>query len=217
MQTKLTRAALAALLAATTAAPALAQAGAVLTIDLERIYSDSAAAKSAQQQLQARYTTPSQQANTAFTTARTAYETQVQAAQKVVGPSGDASKLPPATRQSLGEAQERLEDARNNVLQVNQAVQSSAAYVRDQLNQQVLPIAEQVRAERKAAAVLVRGTLLAADPATDITSVVLPRLDAAVKTVNIVPPQQAPAAGAAPAATTPPVATTPARPQPRGR
>lgn len=204
----------AALIATTAATPVLAQAtGGILTLDLDRLYTESAAGKSAQAQMQTRYNGANQQAQAAFNAARTTYETQIAAAQKLVGPSGDASKLPPATRQSLGQAQDRLEEARNQALQVQQAVQASAALVRDEINQQVVPIAEQVRAERKAAVVAVRGSMLAADPASDITSVVLPRLDAKVATVPIVPPQ-APAAAPAPAPAAP--SATP-RPTTQGR
>ena len=192
----------ASLLAATAATPAFAQAtGGILIVDLDRVYSESAAGKSAQTQLQARYQGPSQQAQAAFNAAQSSYVSQLQAAQKLVGPSGDASKLPPAQRAALGAAQDKLEEARSQALQVQQAVQASAGYVRDQINQQVLPIAEQVRAEKKGAVVMVKGGLLAADPAADITSVVLPRLDAKVTTVPIVPPQAA--APAAPSAAAP--------------
>lgn len=199
----------AALLAATATTPVFAQAatGGLLTLDLEKIYSDSAAGKSAQAQLQARYTAAGQQAQTAFNAAQSSYVSQMQAAQKIAGPNGDASKLPPATRAALGQAQDRLEDARNQVAQLQQAVQASASYVRDQINAQVVPIAEQVRAERKAAAVMVRGSLFAADPVADITAVVLPRLDARIATVPIVPPQ---AAAPAPAPAAPAVQGKPA-------
>jgi Skp family chaperone for outer membrane proteins len=188
-------------LAAGVAAPALAQD--ILSIDLDRVYTESAAGKAAQAQLQARYQAPSQQAQTAFNTARSAYETQLQAAQKLAGPTGDASKLTPAVRQSLGQAQERLEAAREQAVQVQQAVQASAGYVRDQITQKVLPLAEQIRAEKKATAVVPRGSLLAADPAGDITTLLLPRLDATLTTVPIVPPQAAAPTAAVPAATAP--------------
>lgn len=201
------------LLATTAAAPAFAQSTGILTLDLDRVYAESAAGKSAQAQLQARFQGPSQQAQNAFNAARASYESQVQAAQKQAGPTGDASKLTPATRTALAQAQDRLEDARNQALQIQQAVQQSAAYVRDQITQKVLPIAEQVRAEKKAEVVLVKGSVLAADPSGDITAVVLPRLDAQLTTVPIAPPQ-----GAAPAATAPaPAATTPAPAPAKGK
>ncbi|MDO6412982.1 OmpH family outer membrane protein [Sphingomonas sp. BIUV-7] len=213
MLTNFKRAAVAALLSVAIAPPVFAQAatGGILTIDIERLYSDSAAAKSAQAQMVTRYQGPQSQANTAFETARNAYQTQVAAAQKLVGPSGDASKLPPATQQALGQAEDRVSEARNQALGLQQAIQDSAAYVREQIIQAVVPLAEQVRAERKAALVVPRGTVLAADPAGDVTAVILPRLDAKITSVQIVRPQPtAPAAapGAAPAAP---------RPQPQGR
>ncbi|NIJ06970.1 Skp family chaperone for outer membrane proteins [Sphingomonas vulcanisoli] len=196
MKTMFKGAAAAALLA-TAAVPALAQStGPVLTIDLERIYAESAAGKSAVAQLQAKFAQPSQQINAAITSARTAYETQAQAAQKL-SPTGDASKLPPATRQALGEAQERFEAARAQAAQLEQAISASQGYVRDQIVQAVLPIAEQVRNEKRGAVVLPKGTILASDASNDVTSVVLPRLDAALPTAQIAPPQQA--AAAAPA------------------
>lgn len=214
------QAAVAALLAATVASPAFAQ---MLTVDIERLYSDSAAAKNAQQQMVTRYQGPQQQANTAFEQARTAYQTQVQAAQKAIGPNGDPSKLPPATQQALGQAEDRLGQARNQALAVQQAIQDSAAYVREQIIQAVVPLAEQVRAERKAQAIAPKGTLLASDPAADVTSVILPRLDQRLATVQIARPQQAPAApspaAGAPATGAPAAPAAPAapRPQPQGR
>ena len=208
MKTMFKSAAAAALLA-TAAVPALAQsAGPVLTVDLERIYAESAASKSAVSQLQTKFSGPSQQINAALTSARTAYETQVQAAQKLA-PTGDASKLPPATRQALGEAEQRYEGAQAQAQQLQAAVQASQGYVRDQIVQAVLPIAEQVRAEKKASVVLPKGGLLATDPSNDVTSLILPRLDQALPTVQIAPPQQG--AAAAPAATAPrPAAGKPA-------
>ncbi|PZU08644.1 OmpH family outer membrane protein [Sphingomonas sp.] len=214
------RAAVAALLAVAITPPVFAQAatGGILTIDIDRLYSDSAAAKNAQTQLVTRYQGPQQQANAAFESARTAYQTQIQAAQKTLGPNGDPSKLPVATQQAIGQAEDKLGEARNQAMAVQQAIQDSAAYVREQIIQAVVPLAEQVRAQRKAALVVPRGTVLAADPAGDVTAAVLPLLDQKLTAVQIVRPQPtapaaAPAAGAAPA----PAAAAPAKPQPQGR
>jgi Skp family chaperone for outer membrane proteins len=218
MLTNFKRVTVAALLSVAAASPAFAQAasGGILTIDIERLYSDSAAAKNAQTQMVTRYQGAQQQATTAFDTARNAYQTQVQAAQKTLGPNGDPSKLPPATQQAIGQAEERLGEARNQALSVQQAIQDSAAYVREQIIQAVVPLAEQVRAERKAALVVPRGTVLAADPAGDVSAVILPRLDQRLTTVQIARPQPtAPAAGAA-AAPAPAAGAAP-RPQPQGR
>ena len=81
-----------------------------------------------------------------------------------------------------------------------------------------MPLAEQLRAERRAAAILPRGTLLAADPANDVTAVILPRLDAKLTSVQVVRPQQAPAAAPAAGVAAPaPAAAGAKRPQPQGR
>lgn len=224
MRNKILGAGVAALLSVAATAPAFAQAaGPVLTIDIDRLYTESAAAKNAQQQLISRYQGPQQQANQAFEAARNAYQTQVQAAQKTLGPNGDPSKLPPATQQALAQAEDRAGEARNQALAVQQAIQDSAAYVREQIIQAVVPLAEQLRAERKAAAILPRGTLLAADPAGDVTAAILPRLDAKLTSVQVVRPQAtapaagAPAAGVAPAAAAPAPAAGTKRAQPQGR
>jgi Skp family chaperone for outer membrane proteins len=208
------RAAVAALLSVAITSPVLAQAatGGILTIDIERLYSDSAAAKNAQTQMVTRYQGPQTQASTAFDQARTAYQTQVAAAQKLLGPNGDPSKLPVATQQALGQAEDKATEARNQMMGVQQAIQDSAAFVREQIIQAVVPLAEQVRAQRKAALVVPRGTVLAADPTADVTAAVLPLLDAKLTSVQIVRPQPA-----APTAAAAPAAAAPAKPAPVGR
>lgn len=208
-------AAIAALLSCAAASPVFAQAtGGVLTVDLDKLYTDSLAGKNGQQQLTGRYQAPNQQLLSAAQTAQTAYDSQLDAARKVVGPNGDASKLTPAARQSLGEAQDRLQEAQGNLMRLRQAVQETAAYVRDQINQAALPLIEQVRVAHHASVVLPRNVMLAFDPSTDVTAEVLPRLDAALKTVSIDPPQAQNQAAPSVAA---PAASGPQRPAPRGR
>ena len=220
----------AALIATTAVAPALAQsAGTILTIDMDRLLADSLAAKSAQGQLTTRYQATQTQVNTELQASGQALQTQETAVRTALGGTQDASKVPAATQQAYLAAQQRFANARQNAVQLNQAVQESQNYARDQIIAAVVPIAEQVRAERRATLIVPRGSALAADPAGDVTAVLLPRLDAALKTVAIVPPQDAAApaaAGAAPRAATPgaarPAAPAPApagarRPQPQGR
>jgi hypothetical protein len=67
----------------------------------------------------------------------------------------------------------------------------------------VLPIAEQIRNDRKAEVVMSKGTLVASDPADDITTQVIQRLDATFTTVTIVPQQQQQPAAAQPGAAAP--------------
>ena len=208
---------IAALVAGTAAVPAFAQgAGGVLTIDMDRLLGDSAAAKSAQTQLTTRFQATQNQVNTELQTSGQALQTQQNAIRTALGGTQDVSKVPQATQQAFAQAQQRFENARQSALQLQQAVSDSQNYARDQIIAAVVPIAEAVRAERRAAIVLPRGGALAADPALDVTTVVLPRLDAQLKTVAIAPPQAAAPAAGAPAPAAP--ATTPARrPQQQGR
>jgi Skp family chaperone for outer membrane proteins len=217
MRTILKGAVAVALLATSAATPVLAQSGPVLTVDMEKLLSDSLAAKSAAAQLQTQFSAPQTQINTELQAANTALQTQETAVRTALGGTQDVSKIPPATRTAFDQAQQRFANARQQAAQLSQAVQELQGYYRDQIVQAVLPLAEALRNERKASAVVPRGSVLAADPAGDVTATLLPRLDAALKTVTPPPQQAAPAAaGAAPAA---PAAAAPAtpRPQPRGR
>lgn len=173
------------------AAPALAQ---VVTVDLNRIYSDSAAAKSGQSQIKAKYEGNLRNAATTFNANATAYNTQVEAARKVQKPDGS---LPDANAKSLGDARARLQQSDASLNNMQQEVEAVGQYVQQQILQRVIPIAEQVRAERKAAVVMPRGAALAADPAADVTATIIQRLDQQLKTVSIALPQQAQAPAAA--------------------
>ena len=75
MKTIFKLSAAAALLAAT-AAPAFAAS--VLTVDFNKVFSDSAAAKSGTSQLHAKYDTQIQQRNTALQTAAQAFQAQLE-------------------------------------------------------------------------------------------------------------------------------------------
>jgi Skp family chaperone for outer membrane proteins len=178
------------------ATPTLAQTGPVLTVDINNVLSNSAAGKSGSAQLQAKYTTLVTGQQNAFNTAATNYNTQVEAARKVVKPDGS---LPDANRTALGTAEQTLRTAQETLERTQQELNAVNNYVRDQIVRAVVPAAEAIRAERRASAVIPRNAVLAADPAGDVTSVVIQRVDAALKTVSITLPQ-APAANARPAA-----------------
>lgn len=187
--------------AAMIATPALAQNAGVVTVDLNRVYSESAAAKSAQAQIKTKYETNLRNAANTFNSAATAYNTQVEAARKVAKPD---TALPAATQTALQNAENTLRQADSNLSNMQNEVNAVGQYVQQQILEKTLPIAEQVRAEKKAAIVAPRGSVLAADPAADVTATVIQRLDAQLKTVSITLPQQNNnAAAAAPAAQRP--------------
>jgi len=188
MKTMLKISAAAALLAAT-AAPALA-AGDVLTVDFNKVFTDSNAAKSGTQQLHAKYDTLMQQRATAFQTAAQAFQTLQTQVQAIKAPA----KPTPAQESSLQQAYQRAGAAQESAQQLDQEVQAVGRYVQSQIVDHVAPIAEQIRAERKADVVVSKNSLLASDPAADITAVVIQRLDTAFPNPSItLPAQQAPA------------------------
>lgn len=172
------------------AAPVLAAPGDALTVDLGRVLSESAAAKNGTQQLKAKYDAQLQSRNAAYTSAAQSYQSQVNAARAAAKPG---VQPPPATLQAVNQAGERAQAAQDGLQQLSQELQAVEGYVRQQIVEHVTPIAEQVRAERKAQLVVPKGSVLASDPAGDITSVVIQRLDTSFPTPSITLPQQTPA------------------------
>ncbi|HWI87175.1 MAG TPA: OmpH family outer membrane protein [Sphingomonas sp.] len=180
----------AAVLLAATVSPAMS---AVLTVDFSRVFSESAAGKSGNTQLHAKYDAPMQQRNTAFNTAVQAYNTQAGAVQAIKPPA----QATPAQINAARQAGERAQAAQDALSQLDQEVQTVGRYVQSQIVEKVTPIAEQIRAERKADVVVPKGSVLAADPTADVTTLVIQRLDASFPNPSITLPQQpAPAAGA---------------------
>ncbi len=195
-----------ALLAATTvvsfaAVPALAD-GSVLTVDFDQLFQNSAAGKSGSQQLSAKYNPILQQRQTTLQTAAQAYNAQVEAIKKAAKPGTQPTATP-----ALQQAGQRAQQAQEDVQEVEQEVNQLAGYVRQQIIEKARPLAEQIRAERKAAAVISKDAALASDPANDVTTTLVQRLDASFTTPSIVPPQPAG-----------PATTTPSNPKaPQGR
>ena len=199
----------AAAIAAAVAAPAVAASEpAVLVVDFNRVFSESAAAKSGTSQLQAKYNGLLQQRRTAFQSAAQTYNSQVESARKTAKPG---TEPPAATIQAIQQAGQRAQAAQQQLQDLQEDVNQSAGYVRQQIIERSTPIAEQIRGERKAAVLVDKGQTLASDPADDVTSTLIQRLDAAFTAPSITPPQQT--QGAAP--TTAPQPGT--RPAPQGR
>ena len=193
-------------------APYAASAQALtLVVDVDQIYKDSVAAKSGGSQLEAKFGTRLKTVQGTLETAVKGWNTQVEAAKKIAKPDG---ALPPATEQALGQARQSLNDAKTAFDEVRQEIQYADQYVKYQLLEKLIPIAEQIRKDRKAGSVVARNSVLAFDPANDITPTALQQLNATVTTVSVTPPQQP--GQAAPAAGTPTPATPP-KSQPQSR
>ena len=158
-----------------------------LTVDVNRLFSDTASAKSGQTQIKAKYEANLQSAVTAYNTSATTLNTQVEAARKVQKPDGS---LPPANQKTVGDAQTAYNNAGQRLEGLQGEVNSVSRYVQEQILRAAQPVIEQVRNERKAAIVVPKGSTLASDPAGDVTSTVIQRLDQTLKTVSINLPQQ---------------------------
>lgn len=178
--------------------PQAAFAQATLVVDVDQIYKDSVAAKNGGQQLEAKYGARARDLQTKLETAVKAWNEQVEAARKVAKPDGS---VPDANKAALQQAQQSLNEAKAAFDEVRQEIQDSSQYVQAQIVQQLLPIAEKIRKDRRGDAVVPRSSLFAFDPANDITAVALQQLNATMTTVSITPPQQQqqqqPAAGGA--------------------
>jgi Skp family chaperone for outer membrane proteins len=190
MRTILKLSAAAALLAAT---PAFAEG--VVVVDVSRVLGESAAGKSGTAQLKAKYDAQITQRNQAFNTAVQAYQTAANAAQAVKAPAQPT----PAQVTAAQQAGQRAQQAQEQLQALAQEVRATEDFVRQQIIERVGPIAEQVRAERKADVVIPKGSVFAADSTKDVTSVVIQRLDAAFPTPSIALPQQQQQGAAAPA------------------
>lgn len=192
--------------------PASAQST-TLTVDVDQMYKDSTAAKNATSQLTAKYSAQLKTVQTALETAAKAWNEQVEAAKKVIKPDGS---LPPANQTAVDTARQNLNDAQGNFNQLRDELQYVDQYVKYQILEKVVPIAEKIRKERKGDVVLPRNSVLAVDPVNDITAPAMQQLNATLTTVSITPPQQQ-QQGAAPAPATGTAPATPAKPQPQSR
>jgi Skp family chaperone for outer membrane proteins len=173
------------------AVPALADSS-VLVVDFDQVFQNSAAAKSGTQQLRAKYDTQLSTRRNAFQAAAQSYNTQVETAKKTAKPG---TPIPAATQTALQQAGERAQAAEQSLQDLQQEVNQTAAFVRQQIIEHAGPVAEQIRGERKAAIVMSKDATLASDPTNDVTTTLVQRLDAAFPTPSIVVPQQG-AAGA---------------------
>ncbi|MFA5988617.1 MAG: OmpH family outer membrane protein [Sphingomonas sp.] len=186
-----------------------------LTLDVDQIYKDSVAAKSGSAQLNAKYSAELKTVQGALEAAAKEWNTQVEAAKKVLKPDGT---LPPANQTAIDRARQNLSEAQGNFDQLRQEIQNIDQYIKYQILDKLVPIAEKIRKDRNGDVVLPRSGVLAADPVGDVTAAAMAQLNAALTVVSITIPQQqgaAPAAGAPAAATPAKPATT--KPQPQSR
>ncbi len=179
-----------------------------LTVDVDAIYKDSLGGKSGNTQLETKFGARLKAAQEKLQSSANNWNTQLEAAKKVAKPDGT---VPPATETALGQAREALTVSQNEFNALRQEIQYADQYIKYQILDKLVPITEKIRKDRKGNLVVPRASVLAYDPAFDITPTALQQVNAILTTVSITPPQQnaaapAPAAGTAPAQ---PAKTTP--------
>ncbi|MBY0304362.1 MAG: hypothetical protein B7Y43_02050 [Sphingomonas sp. 28-62-20] len=210
MKILLQGAALAVVLSAGMVIAPVAAVAQTLTVDVDQVYKDSLGGKSGGDQLEAKYGSQLKAAQAKLQTAVTGWNTQVEAAKKVIKPDGT---LPPANQAAVDQARQSLNESKAAFDELRQEIQNADQYVKYQILEKLVPVTEKIRKDRKGDVVVPRASVLAFDPANDITATALQQLNTTLTTVSITPPQQnqgaAPAQGTAPA--------QPAKQQPQTR
>lgn len=167
--------------------PASAQKGSILVVDVDKILNDCTACKTASTQLQSQVNQLRQR--------QQQLETQLKPEADALQKAGAAlnGKQPDAALQTRAQAfRTKQQQAQTELQNREAALQSTQAHVQQQIGARVVLIAEQSRARRQAAAVISKNTLMAADPAADITAEVLAALNSQLPAVSVTPlPQQA--------------------------
>ena len=172
-------------MAAATITPAFAQtAPQIVVVEMSRIAAESAASKSAEPQLKAKFESVQSRAKTLGDQFRNEYET-LQKAQP--------SMAKEAFQTKARELQQRQVTAENEVRGREQDYGRSVQYVRQQILEAVNPIITAVMREKGASLALDRDATLAVASSLDVTTDVMTRLNAALPRVGITPPA-APAA-----------------------
>jgi outer membrane protein len=168
------------------AAPASAQRGGTLVVDVDKILADCNACKSAGSQLQ----TQANQLRTRAQQLENELKPEADALQKAVNALG--GKQPDAALQQRAQAfQTKQQQAQTELSNRNRALESTQAHVQQQIGQRLVVVAEQVRVRRQGAAVIAKNSLLASDPAADVTGEVLTALNSALPSVSVTPLPQA--------------------------
>jgi Skp family chaperone for outer membrane proteins len=187
---------------------------AILSVDTEQLLTNSTAAVAGRALIDARFNQRIASARQIVARDEAALTAAEQAAQRA-RPSGTGA-VPEAQGRAYAQAAQTYQNTIRQAQQLEEVVNGTQNYVNAQILRAAIPIMEQVRAERRASIVVPKTSVYAVDPQTDITGLVLQRLNASLTTVSIDPPQ-----APAPAATTPPAATQPQpqpqQPQPTGR
>lgn len=183
----------------------------VAVVDLEGAVAQSAAMKTAQQQIQTQYKAQID----AFNARQTALNAELQPLQREIQTLQANSATPQATLQAKVNAfQTRQQTARQELGQLAQPFGRPSAYAQEQVTEKLEQALRAAMTAKRVTLVVRPEAAVLALPAGDLTADTVTQLNAILKTVSITPPAgwqpgQRAAQGAAPAA--------PAQQQPQGR
>jgi len=164
-----------------------AQAANILIVDSERLMSDCTACKSASAQLQTKQSTLRSRAQTLQAQLQTDGKTLQTAIDALNGKEPDA-----ALKAKITAYQTRENAAKQELATSTRNLESTAAYVQQQIGNKIVAIVEQTRARRGASIVLSKNSTIANDNAIDVTGEVLTALNSQLPAVSVVPmPQSA--------------------------
>ena len=168
------------------AAPATAQAQAILVVDTDRILAECTACRAATATLQQQEQQLRQRAQTLENQLKPEETSLQTAVNALAGKQPDA-----ALRQRITAFEGRARQAKTELDNRQEQLQSTVMHVRQQVGTRAAQITEQVRARRQASAVLGKGNVIASNPSIDITGEVLAALNQQLPSVSVTPlPQQ---------------------------
>jgi outer membrane protein len=170
--------------AAPAAAPAAQAQSAIIVVDMRRVETESAAGKSGQTQLKAKFDAVQARAKTLGDSLRAEEATLVKAQQT-------NSMAQEAFQAKVKELQGKQTTAQTEVRNREQDLQRSQAYVSEQIANALNPIIQTVMREKGAALALPRDATIGYGPALDVTPRVIQLLDAALPRVGVTPPAAA--------------------------
>lgn len=166
---------------ASAATPAYAQQvppAAVAVVDFRRVYTECTACRAAEAQLQAQR----QQIRQHAAQLNRALQTEDRAIRQA---RGGQSALTPALQQRVQALRAQRQSGQRDINSREQAFRRNAAYVRQQIDQRLRPIVQQVMQQRGANLVVSRQSAFAAAPALDITTAVLSALNQQLPSVAV--------------------------------
>ena len=167
-------------------AAAQAQQRAVLVVDVDRILAECTACRAASGQLQ----TQVQAARTRAQTLENQLKTEAQGLETQVKALG-GRQPDAALTQKITAFQTKQQQARTELGNAENRIQSIQAHVQQQIGTRVVQIAEQVRARRQASVVMPKGSLMAVESGADVTGEVLAALNQQLPSVSVTPLPQA--------------------------